>query len=127
MLHKASIDYVSRMRAVCDIEPIGSTIGAEIHGLDLSRQIDRETATALEQALIQHKVIYARDQHITTAQHVVFGRWLLLLPCVKQKKKKTFRVPGSAGRVWSVVIIIARSYKYPSPRDGRLARVGCSG
>lgn len=74
MLHKASIDYVSRMRAVCDIEPIGSTIGAEIHGLDLSRQIDRETATALEQALIQHKVIYARDQHITTAQHVVFGR-----------------------------------------------------
>ena len=62
------------MTAVCDIEPIGSTIGAEIHGLDLSRQIDRETATALEQALIQHKVIYARDQHITTAQHVVFGR-----------------------------------------------------
>lgn len=57
-----------------DIEPIGPTIGAEIHGLDLSRQIDQATADALEEALVAHKVIYARDQHITTAQHVAFGR-----------------------------------------------------
>ena len=57
-----------------DIEPIGPTIGAEIHGLDLSQQIDRVTADALEAALAEHKVIYARDQHISTAQHVAFGR-----------------------------------------------------
>lgn len=57
-----------------DIEPIGPTIGAEIHGLDLSRQIDPATADALEEALVAHKVIYARNQHITTAQHVAFGR-----------------------------------------------------
>ena len=57
-----------------DIEPIGPTIGAEIHGLDLSRQIDQATADALEETLVGHKVIYARDQHITTAQHVAFGR-----------------------------------------------------
>jgi taurine dioxygenase len=56
-----------------DIEPIGPTIGAEIHGLDLSRHIDQATADALEEALVAHKVIYARDQHITTAQHVAFG------------------------------------------------------
>lgn len=57
-----------------DIEPIGPAIGAEIHGLDLTRQIDRATADALEAAMIEHKVIYARDQHITTAQHVALGR-----------------------------------------------------
>ena len=57
-----------------EIEPIGPTIGAEIHGLDLSRQIDQATASALQDALVEHKVIYARDQHITTAQHVAFGR-----------------------------------------------------
>lgn len=57
-----------------EIEPIGPTIGAEIHGLDLSQQIDQETASALEAAMIEHKVIYARDQNITTAQHVAFGR-----------------------------------------------------
>ena len=62
------------MPATFDIEPIGPTMGAEIHGLDLSRQIDQETASALEAAMVEHKVIYARDQHITTAQHVAFGR-----------------------------------------------------
>ncbi len=62
------------MAAEFDIEPIGPTIGAEIHGLDLSQQIDRVTADALEAALVEHKVIYARDQHITTAQQVAFGR-----------------------------------------------------
>ena len=62
------------MTASFDIEPIGPTIGAEIHGLDLSRQIDRVTADALEAALVEHKVIYARGQHISTAQHVAFGR-----------------------------------------------------
>lgn len=62
------------MASLFDIEPIGPTIGAEIHGLDLSRQIDQPTADALEEALVAHKVIYARDQNITTAQHVAFGR-----------------------------------------------------
>jgi taurine dioxygenase len=62
------------MPAAFDIEPIGPTIGAEIHGLDLSQQIDQKTAADLEAAMIEHKVVYARDQHITTAQHVAFGR-----------------------------------------------------
>jgi len=43
-----------------EIEPIGPTIGAEIHGLDLRQQIDEETASSLQDALIEHKVIFAR-------------------------------------------------------------------
>jgi len=62
------------MTIAFDIEPIGPTIGAEIHGLDHSQQIDSETADALDAALVAHKVVYARDQHISTAQHVAFGR-----------------------------------------------------
>lgn len=62
------------MSASFEIEPIGPTIGAEIHGLDLTRQIDQETASSLKDALIEHKVIYARDQHISPAQQVAFGR-----------------------------------------------------
>jgi len=62
------------MTTLFDIEPIGSTIGAEIHGLNLTRRIDQATANALEEALVNYKLIYARDQHITTAQHVAFGR-----------------------------------------------------
>ena len=57
-----------------DIEPIGPTIGAEIHGLDLQQQVDQESALFLKNALIEYKVIFARDQLISPAQHVAFGR-----------------------------------------------------
>lgn len=59
-----------------EIEPVGPTIGAEIHGLDLTRPPDAETFRALEAALIAHKVVYLRDQEIGTRQHVAIGRML---------------------------------------------------
>lgn len=62
--------------ALFEIEPIGPTIGAEIHGLDLTRPPDAETFRALEAALIAHKVVYLRDQEIGTRQHVAIGRML---------------------------------------------------
>ena len=64
----------SRANAPFTIEPIGPTIGAEIHGLDLRRPLDDATFAALEAALIEHKVIYLRDQNLTTAEHVAFGK-----------------------------------------------------
>ena len=57
-----------------DLEPIGPTIGGEIRGLDLTKPLDVETARALEDALIERKVIYLRDQHMTQAQLVALGR-----------------------------------------------------
>ena len=57
-----------------EVEPIGPTIGGEIHGLDLTKTLDPATARALENALIERKVIYLRNQHITPAQHVAIGR-----------------------------------------------------
>jgi taurine dioxygenase len=56
------------------VEPIGPTIGAEIHGIDLTRPLDDDTFRRLEEALVRHKVIYARDQFMTPAQHVALGR-----------------------------------------------------
>jgi taurine dioxygenase len=57
-----------------EIEPIGRTIGAEIHGLDLTRPLDADSFRALEAALIEHKVVYLREQHMTSAQQVALGR-----------------------------------------------------
>ncbi len=57
-----------------EVEPIGPTIGAEIHGIDFRLPPDPDTYARLESALIEYKVIYARDQHLTTAQHVALGR-----------------------------------------------------
>jgi len=57
-----------------EIEPYGATIGAEIHGLDLSKPLDPATLARFEAALIRHKVIFSREQHLTSAQHVALGR-----------------------------------------------------
>ena len=57
-----------------DIEPIGPTIGAELRGIDLSRPLHPQTFQRLAAALWEHKVIYARDQDIDSAQHVAIGR-----------------------------------------------------
>jgi taurine dioxygenase len=57
-----------------EVEPIGPTIGAEIHGIDFRLPPDPETYARLESALIEHKIVYARDQHITPAEHVALGR-----------------------------------------------------
>jgi taurine dioxygenase len=57
-----------------EIEPINPSIGAEISGLDLSQPMDEATFAALEAALIEYKIIYMRDQHITADRHVEIGQ-----------------------------------------------------
>lgn len=57
-----------------EVERIGPTIGAEIHGLDLAQPLDEATFAAFEAALVEHKVVYLRNQAITTERHVEIGR-----------------------------------------------------
>ncbi|HEY7298023.1 MAG TPA: TauD/TfdA family dioxygenase [Xanthobacteraceae bacterium] len=61
-------------RAAFEVERRGARLGAEIHGLDLKRGLDADTFRAFEAALIEHKVIVLRDQHLTTEQHVAISR-----------------------------------------------------
>jgi taurine dioxygenase len=56
------------------VERLGARLGAELFGLDLKAPMDEETFKAFETALIEHKVVVLRDQHLTTAQHVAFSR-----------------------------------------------------
>jgi taurine dioxygenase len=56
------------------VERLGVKLGAEIRGLDLKEPLPAKTLRALEAALIEHKVLIARDQHLTTAQHVALSR-----------------------------------------------------
>ena len=58
------------------VKRIGRHLGAEIHGLDLSIPPDAATFERFEAALIEHKVVYVRDQHLDTAQHVRVGEAL---------------------------------------------------
>lgn len=50
------------------------TIGAEIGGIDLREPLDDATYAALRRALLEHKVLFFRDQDITPAQHVAVAR-----------------------------------------------------
>ena len=50
------------------------TIGAEIRGVDLSRDLSDSSFSRIYSALLEHKVIFFRDQKITTEQQLEFGR-----------------------------------------------------
>jgi taurine dioxygenase len=50
------------------------TIGAEIRGLDLSLPFADTEFAAVYDALLEHKVIFLRDQHLTQEQHAAFGQ-----------------------------------------------------
>jgi len=54
--------------------PLTPTIGVEIGGIDLRDPLDAATAAAIRQALLDWKVIFFRDQDITTDQHLAFAR-----------------------------------------------------
>jgi taurine dioxygenase len=56
------------------VERLGASLGAEVHGLDLTNGMDPETFKAFEAALVEHEVLVVREQHLTTAQHVAMSR-----------------------------------------------------
>lgn len=55
------------------VEPVTGSIGAEVSGVDL-RDIDEDTAAELRYAWLAHKVLFFRDQPMTRAEHVAYGR-----------------------------------------------------
>jgi taurine dioxygenase len=57
-----------------DVRPLSPTIGAEITGLSLADELDDATFSELDKAFMDHKVLFFRDQDITTDQHVAACR-----------------------------------------------------
>jgi len=57
-----------------NIRRVAGALGAEISGVDLSKPLGDETVAAIRGALTQHQVIFFRDQDLTPAQQVAFGR-----------------------------------------------------
>jgi taurine dioxygenase len=57
-----------------DIRPISPLIGAEIHGLDLSRPLGDTVVGEVRRALNTHHVIFFRDQDLSPDQQADFAR-----------------------------------------------------
>jgi taurine dioxygenase len=56
------------------VRPLSPTIGAEVGGVTLSAGVDDELVAELNRALLEWKVLFFRDQHITHADHAGFAR-----------------------------------------------------
>jgi len=56
------------------VEPLSPSIGAEVQGIDLREEASDEAIATIRQALLDHKVLFFREQHITIEQHLAFAR-----------------------------------------------------
>ena len=54
--------------------PFSPTIGAELSGVDLRQPVDEELFEELHRALLEWKVLFFRDQELSSEQHVRFSR-----------------------------------------------------
>jgi len=56
------------------VRPIAGALGAEIHGVDMARDLDAEVVAEMRQALLDHLVIFLRGQNVTPLQQLAFAR-----------------------------------------------------
>src|SRR5262245_52875670 len=87
MFRRSNGPVVSSMpEASLTVNPVAGKIGAEVLGVDLSRPPDEAVARALRQALVDHLVLFFRDQTLTPDQQLAFTRLFgpaLRVPYVK--------------------------------------------
>ena len=57
-----------------DVRPISGALGAEIAGIDLSSALSNAAYDAIHRALLDHLVIFFRDQDLSPEQHTAFAR-----------------------------------------------------
>lgn len=60
-------------QALPDVRPLTRELGAEIHGIDLSKPMSDEQFATIRQAFRDYGVIFFRDQRLTEAQHEAFA------------------------------------------------------
>ncbi|MBT5109234.1 MAG: taurine dioxygenase [Rhodospirillaceae bacterium] len=59
-----------------DIRPIAGALGAEIHGVNLAKDLDDDMFAAIHQTMLDHCVIMFRDQDISPQAQIDFAkRW----------------------------------------------------
>ena len=57
-----------------EVKPIAGALGAEIAGVDMARDLDDEVVAEVRHALLDHLVIFLRNQKATPQQQLAFAR-----------------------------------------------------
>ena len=59
--------------AAIEITPVTAVIGGEVRGVDLCDELSDADVQVLRRGLLDHLVLFFRDQHITDEQHLAFA------------------------------------------------------
>ncbi|MDJ1137773.1 TauD/TfdA dioxygenase family protein [Streptomyces iconiensis] len=84
-----------------DIRRVGGRIGAEILGIDLSAALDPTVVAEISSALLTHKALFFRDQHLDDADQIrfasLFGALTTAHPTVPSVEGRPNVLPVDAG------------------------------
>jgi len=72
-------------------EKLTATLGAEVTGADFTQPISPELSKAVHHALLEHRVLFFRDQDLTPEQHKAIGRCfgeLHIHPVIPSRKEE---------------------------------------
>lgn len=76
LLTRTPADWVDVPFTRFTLQPMSPTIGAVVHGVSMADELDDEMFQQLNKALLEWKVLFFRDQHLTHEQHSRFAqRW----------------------------------------------------
>ena len=95
-----------------EIVPLSDALGAEIRGLDLSRDIDDATFAQIEQAWHDHLILLFRDQHLSEDDQVRFARHFGAL----QSRPRPASMRAESGEVRHPEIMLVSNIR----KDGKL-------
>ena len=57
-----------------EIYPVSGSVGAELSGFDLTKDLEEKQVSSIRSALLDHKVLFFRDQKINEEQLIAFGK-----------------------------------------------------
>ena len=57
-----------------EVRPITGSLGAEIHGIDLGADLTDASVATIRRALLDHCVVFFRDQQFDATQHKALAR-----------------------------------------------------
>ncbi len=57
-----------------EVKPISPALGAEIYGVDISRPLDDRVVAEIRAALLEHLVVFFRDQSLTPQSLIAFAK-----------------------------------------------------
>lgn len=70
------LDKTTASESTVHVKPLGGRIGAVIEGVQLSGSLDARQVAAIRQAMLRHKVVFLRDQHLGSAALESFAELL---------------------------------------------------